>query len=103
MELFWFLAGVLTTLATLLLLLPWLRTIPHLGSLPAVPWPVAAGAALMRRVGLRSVPLARTPGACESAGLAGGAKYFRRCGVGECAEVRGAVQIPAVPHRVPVP
>lgn len=46
MALFWFLAGVLTTLATLVMLLPWLRTIPRLGSLPAVPWPVAAGVAL---------------------------------------------------------
>jgi cytochrome c-type biogenesis protein CcmH/NrfG len=43
---FWFLAGVLTTLAALVMLLPWLRTMPRLGSLPAVPWPVAAGAAL---------------------------------------------------------
>jgi cytochrome c-type biogenesis protein CcmH/NrfG len=43
---FWFLAGVLTTLATLVMLLPWLRTMPRLGSLPAVPWPAAAGAAL---------------------------------------------------------
>ncbi len=46
MNLFWFLAGVLTTLATLLMLSPWLRRIPRLSSLPAVPWPVAAGAAL---------------------------------------------------------
>jgi cytochrome c-type biogenesis protein CcmH len=43
---FWFLAGVLTTLATLVMLLPWLRSMPRLGSLPAVPRPVAAGAAL---------------------------------------------------------
>jgi cytochrome c-type biogenesis protein CcmH/NrfG len=46
LALFWFLAGVLTTLATLVMLLPWLRMIPRLGSLPAVPWPVAAAAAL---------------------------------------------------------
>ena len=48
---FWFLAGVLTTLATLVMLLPWLRTMPRLGSLPAVPWTVAAGDALsMERI-----------------------------------------------------
>ncbi|HEX9138961.1 MAG TPA: hypothetical protein VF848_04180 [Steroidobacteraceae bacterium] len=45
MELFWLLAGVLITLATLVLLLPWLRTIPRLGPLPAVPRPLAIGAA----------------------------------------------------------
>lgn len=52
MALFWFLAGVLTTLATLVMLLPWLRTIPRLGSLPAVPWPVAAAAALSMALAL---------------------------------------------------
>ena len=49
---FWFLAGVLTTLATLVMLLPWLRTMPRLGSLPAVPWTVAAGAALSMALAL---------------------------------------------------
>ena len=34
----WFLAGVCFTLATIILLLPWFRTIPGLGSLPALPW-----------------------------------------------------------------
>lgn len=43
--LFWLLAGVLSTLAVLILLLPWLRAIPRLGPLPAVSWPVLAGAA----------------------------------------------------------
>ena len=41
---FWFLAGVLSTLAALILLLPWLRTVPGLGSLPALPWPAGIGA-----------------------------------------------------------
>jgi hypothetical protein len=44
---FWFLAGVLSTLALLILILPWLRTIPRLGPLPAVPWQVGIGAGLM--------------------------------------------------------
>jgi hypothetical protein len=43
---FWFLAGVLFTLAAIILLLPWLRTIPGLGSLPALPWPAGIGALL---------------------------------------------------------
>ena len=47
MALFWFLAGILTTLATLIVLLPWLRTIPRLGALPAVPWPAPIGAGLI--------------------------------------------------------
>src|SRR6266700_2275456 len=38
MALFWFFAGVLTTLALLVALSPWLRSIPGFGSLPAAPW-----------------------------------------------------------------
>src|ERR1039457_6378202 len=46
LPLFWLLAGILSTLAALILLLPWLRTIPRLGPLPAVSWPMAAAAAV---------------------------------------------------------
>ena len=46
MALFWLLAGVLSTLAALVLLLPWLRQIPRIGPLPSVSWPVLACAAL---------------------------------------------------------
>ena len=38
MPLFWFIAGVLTTLALLVVLSPWLRSIPGFASLPAAPW-----------------------------------------------------------------
>jgi hypothetical protein len=38
MPLFWFCAGVLTTFALLVVLSPWLRSIPGFGSLPAAPW-----------------------------------------------------------------
>jgi cytochrome c-type biogenesis protein CcmH len=38
MPLFWFIAGVLTTLAVLVVLSPWLRTLPAFASLPAAPW-----------------------------------------------------------------
>ncbi len=38
MPLFWFIAGILTTLALLVVLSPLLRSIPGLGSLPAAPW-----------------------------------------------------------------
>jgi hypothetical protein len=34
----WFLAGVCFTLTAIILLLPWLRTIPGLSTLPALPW-----------------------------------------------------------------
>jgi tetratricopeptide (TPR) repeat protein len=46
-NLFWFLAGVLTTLAALIAVLPWLRRIPRLGPLPAIPWQVSAAAGLI--------------------------------------------------------
>jgi hypothetical protein len=42
----WFLTGVLFTLAAIILLLPWLRTIPAFRSLPALPWPAGIGALL---------------------------------------------------------
>src|SRR5450432_3946091 len=38
MPLFWFFAGVLTTLALLVVLSPLLRSIPRFASLPAAPW-----------------------------------------------------------------
>jgi len=38
MPLFWFIAGVLTTLALLVVLSPWLRGIPGFASLPTAPW-----------------------------------------------------------------
>ncbi|HWY95285.1 MAG TPA: hypothetical protein VNX69_08850 [Steroidobacteraceae bacterium] len=47
MALFWFLAGILSTLASLILLLPWLRKIPRLGALPSLPWQAGVGAGLM--------------------------------------------------------
>ena len=47
MALFWFLAGILSTLASLIVLLPWLRTIPRLDPLPSRPWQVGIGAGLL--------------------------------------------------------
>jgi hypothetical protein len=44
---FWFFAGVLTTLASLIAVLPWLRTIPRLGPLPAIPWQASVAAGLV--------------------------------------------------------
>jgi hypothetical protein len=38
MPLFWFIAGILTTLAVLVVISPLLRSIPGVGSLPAAPW-----------------------------------------------------------------
>jgi len=42
--LFWFVAGMLTALASLVVILPWLRTMPRLGALPALPWQASIGA-----------------------------------------------------------
>jgi hypothetical protein len=47
MALFWFLAGILSTLASLIMLLPWLRTTPRLDPLPSRPWRVGMGAGLL--------------------------------------------------------
>lgn len=44
MPLYWFIAGVLTTLALLVLISPLLRSIPGFASLPAAPWQGSAGA-----------------------------------------------------------
>ncbi len=38
MSIFWFLAGMLTMFAVLIVILPWLRTIPRFESLPSLPW-----------------------------------------------------------------
>ena len=46
----WFMAGVCFTLTAIILLLPWLRTIPGLNSLPALPW--AAGVAAVATAGV---------------------------------------------------
>jgi hypothetical protein len=42
----WFLAGVAFTLTFIVVMLPWLRTVPGLGSLPALPWQFGACAVL---------------------------------------------------------
>jgi cytochrome c-type biogenesis protein CcmH len=47
LALFWFLAGILSTLAFLILLLPWLRTIPRLAPLPSLPWQAGIAAGFM--------------------------------------------------------
>jgi hypothetical protein len=47
LALLWFLASVIFTLSFIILMLPWLRTVPGLGSLPALPWQAGAGAVVM--------------------------------------------------------
>jgi hypothetical protein len=44
---FWFMAGILFTVAIVVLLLPWLRTVPRLGALPSLPWQAGLGAAIL--------------------------------------------------------
>jgi hypothetical protein len=65
MPLFWFLAGVLTTLAALVVILPWLRKMPRLGSLPALPWQASLGAAVIVVVILGSYRWLGHPGAAS--------------------------------------
>ena len=54
MPLLWFLLGMLTTVAILCVLLPWLRTIPSFQSLPTLPWqaPLAALLVLVAAVAM---------------------------------------------------
>jgi tetratricopeptide (TPR) repeat protein len=52
LALIWFLAGVLTTLASFLVVLPWLRKLPGLDRLSTVPWATAVGAGLIVAVAL---------------------------------------------------
>ena len=47
MPLFWFLAGSLTTLAALILMLPRLRRLPRFAALPALPWQASLAAILI--------------------------------------------------------
>src|SRR5208282_6908023 len=47
MPLFWFLAGMLTTLAAAALLLPRLRRMPRFAALPALPWAGSVAAAVL--------------------------------------------------------
>jgi len=81
-SLFWFLAGMLTMIAALIVVLPWLRTIPRFNFLPELPWQAPlislamAGAALAMYHWLGSpqsiVPsVTATP---PSAAMAGGNK-----------------------------
>jgi cytochrome c-type biogenesis protein CcmH len=45
MALYWFFAGVLTGPASLIVIMPWLRTLPRLTALPKPPWQASAAAA----------------------------------------------------------
>jgi hypothetical protein len=47
MPLFWFLAGMLTTLASLVVISPWLRRMPRFAALPAAPWQASVAAILI--------------------------------------------------------
>jgi cytochrome c-type biogenesis protein CcmH len=47
MPVFWYSAGILTTLAALVMILPWLRSMPRLSSVPTVPWQASVAAAVI--------------------------------------------------------
>jgi hypothetical protein len=66
-----FIAGVVCALACLVLLLPWLRTVPGLSTLPSLPWPAGAGALVIIVVTimlLRATNLTPTEPTAGSAG-----------------------------------
>ena len=52
MAFFWFLAGMLTALGALVLLIPWLRKVPLLGPLPPTSWQIAISAFVVAASGL---------------------------------------------------
>jgi hypothetical protein len=92
-----FVAGVLCTLALIVLLLPWLRTIPRLTSLPQLPWQAGLGALVVMCliVGLHAWsagPVAPAPGGTDvtASGIpvAGGADSSASA----WADVAGALQ-----------
>jgi cytochrome c-type biogenesis protein CcmH/NrfG len=66
-SIFWFLAGMLTMFAALIVILPWLRTIPRFESLPSLPWQapllglLVVGAALAMYLWLGRPDLAAQP------------------------------------------
>ena len=99
MPLFWFIAGILTTLALLVVLSPLLRSITGLGSLPAAPWQGSAVAivtvaaffashAWLVRPDVAGKPT--SPVAAAAGGLSGNAGAF-----GTAAKVFGDVTGPA--------
>jgi cytochrome c-type biogenesis protein CcmH len=47
LAIFWFLSGMLITLACIIMLLPWLRTIPRLAALPKNLWQAGIGAGVI--------------------------------------------------------
>ena len=86
MQLFWFLAGILTTLAFLVAVLPWLRSLPRFASLPAIPWLAAVAAPVIvasiigwyvmhghRDSGTRAAALTMTSTASDTSGAFGSA------------------------------
>jgi cytochrome c-type biogenesis protein CcmH/NrfG len=52
LALFWFLVGMLTVLGALILILPWLRSMPLLGPLPPASWQAAISACVVVAVAL---------------------------------------------------
>lgn len=98
MPLFWFSAGILTTLAVLVVISPLLRSIPGLASLPAAPWQgsavaivtVAAFFASHAWLGRPDAADGSPPAATGATGLSGNAGAF-----GTAAKVFGDATGPA--------
>ena len=74
---FWFLAGMLTALGVLILILPWLRRIPLLGPLPPVSWQVAISACVVVAVALAMYQWVWRPGVSR-APTSGRRRWFSR-------------------------
>ncbi len=78
MAAFWFIAGMLTVFAAIMVMLPWLRTIPRFEALPAIPWQapllglLVVGAALAMYAWLgRPELIAKSPATAQQESSAG--------------------------------
>jgi hypothetical protein len=67
MALYWFLAGMLTTLALLTAVIPWLRTLPRFSGLPVMPWQATVGAVALVAVIFVTYPWIGRPAADKPA------------------------------------
>jgi cytochrome c-type biogenesis protein CcmH len=97
--LFWFFIGMLTTVAIACVLLPWLRTIPRLDALPALPWQaplvgvlmIAAALLLYRSLG-RPDLVQSAPTATATAGMPIGNGTVSSAAAGAGAAAAGSMQ-----------
>ena len=103
MQLFWFLAGALTTIAALVVLLPWLRKSARFGALPAMPWQASLGVVIMAAATLGLVRWLEhpepsvQPTAIQGSAFGDAAKAFASATVGPSTDAAAASPGAATP------